>query len=142
MQVLFAVDLGRGEPDTALFQAFSRESLETDGMEVVLGEKDAQFARDLVQGTWERKEALDQIIATYAKDWTVERMPGVDRNILRLAIYEINHRDDVPDGAAADEAVELAKLYSTAESGKFINGILGNVIRGLKQGAASAEPSS
>lgn len=140
LQVLFQLDLAKFDPDTALFQAFTREMLDGEGLPTVLPEKDAEFARDLVQGTWERREEIDRLIATFAKDWTVDRMPGVDRNILRLAIYEINHRDDVPDAAAADEAVELAKVYSTAESGKFVNGILGSVIRGLKQGAASAEP--
>lgn len=139
LQVLFHVDVGRGDPDSALFQAFSRES-EPDADGETLSEKDGAYARDLVQGTWERREEIDAIIATYAKDWTVDRMPGVDRNVLRLAIYEIKHQD-VPAGVVADEAVELAKTFSTAESGKFVNGILGSVIRGMKQGTASAEPT-
>lgn len=137
LQVLFQCDVGRSDPDTALFQAFSREH--EDGAGEPLAEKDAVYARDLVLGTWERREDLDQVIATYAKDWAVDRLAGVDRAILRLAIYEIKHQDDVPDSVVADEAVELAKNFSTAESGKFINGILGSVIRGLKQGNASAE---
>jgi transcription antitermination protein NusB len=140
LQVLFHVDVGRADPDSALFQAFSRET-EPDGAGEPLSVKDGQYARDLVQGTWERREEIDAIIATFAKDWTVDRMPGVDRNILRMAIYEIKHQADVPDGVVADEAVELAKQFSTAESSKFINGILGSVIRGLKQGTASVEPT-
>lgn len=140
LQVLFQVDLGKADPDTALFHAFSRDE-EEDSTGDRLNEKDAAYARDLVQGTWERAGEIDQIIATYAREWTVDRMPVVDRNILRLAIYEINHQQDVPDGVVADEAVELAKTFSTAESGKFVNGILGSVIRGLKQGTASAEPT-
>ncbi|MDF2629052.1 MAG: transcription termination factor [Symbiobacteriaceae bacterium] len=107
-----------------------------------LSEKDARYARDLVQGTWERKDDLDETIAKYAKDWAVDRLAGVDRAILRLAIYEIKHQEDVPDSVVADEAVELAKSFSTAESGKFINGILGSVIRGLEQGSASVETLS
>jgi N utilization substance protein B len=140
LQTLFQIDLGQIDPDTALFYAFSREA-EGDDSADLLGENERGFARDLVQGTWERKDALDQVIFQYAKDWTIERMAVVDRNILRLAIYEINHRDDVPDSAAIDEAVELAKTYSTAESGKFVNGILGSVMRGMKQGADGAEPT-
>jgi transcription antitermination protein NusB len=140
LQVLFHVDVGRSDPDTALFQAFARELEEGAGEP--LSEKDATYARDLVLGTWERKDDLDVIIAKYAKDWALERLAGVDRAILRLAIYEIKHQEDVPDGVVADEAVELAKSFSTAESGKFINGILGSVIRGLEQGTASVETLS
>lgn len=132
LQVLFAVDLGKADPDTALFQAFAREGEEGDGHEP-LTEKEAQFCRDLVQGTWERREAIDEMIATYAKDWSMERMAGVDRNILRLAIYELNHQGDIPESVTVDEAVELAKTFSTADSGKFVNGILGSIIRGAKQ---------
>jgi len=138
LQVLFQLDVGHSDPDTALFQAFTRE-LETEEGREALSDNDAQFARDLVQGTWERREAIDQLIVQYAKDWAVDRMAGVDRAILRLAIYEINHQGQIPKSVSADEAVELAKAFSTAESGKFVNGILGSVIRGLKQGAGGAE---
>ena len=137
LQVLFHVDVGHSDPDTALFQAFAREREEGAGEP--LGERDAGYARDLVQGTWERKDDLDEAIASYAKEWAVDRMAAVDRAILRMAIYEIKHQEHVPDSVAADEAVELAKNFSTAESGKFINGILGSVIRGLNQEKTSAE---
>jgi N utilization substance protein B len=131
--------VGRADPDTALFQAFTREAEE--GASEHLAEKERAYARDLVQGTWERRDDLDEVIAHYAKDWAIDRMAAVDRAILRMAIYEIKHQEDVPDGVVADEAVELAKSFSTAESGKFINGILGSVIRGLKQGTSSVEPT-
>jgi N utilization substance protein B len=128
LQVLFHVDLGKADPDTALFQAFARQGT-GDGAVGPLAEQDATYARDLVLGTWERKEALDELIGRYAKDWSVDRLAAVDRNILRLALYEILHQSEVPDAVVADEAVELAKAYSTAESGRFINGILGAIIR-------------
>jgi len=139
LQALFQIDIGKSEPETAIFQAFTRE-VESDWSPRQLDEQNATFARDLVQGAWENREESDQIIAKYAKDWAVERMAGVDRAILRLAVYEIMHRDDVPDNVAAAEAVELAKAFSTGESSRFINGILGSVIRGVK-GAAGADPS-
>lgn len=142
LQVLFAVDLGQGDPQSALRQAIAREMEESEGASGLLGESDSLFAQELVLGTWAHKDAIDAIIATYAREWTVERMSGVDRNVLRLAVYEITHRADVPDSVAADEAVELAKTFSTADSGKFVNGILGSVIRGQKQGAARAEPTA
>jgi N utilization substance protein B len=128
LQVLFAVDLGKEEVDTALFNAFARAG-EGDGAVGPLNEADAAYARDLVQGTWERVEELDKRINQVAKDWTVERMAAVDRNILRLACYEISHQNQVPDAVVADEAVELAKAYGSPESSRFINGILGSVIR-------------
>lgn len=139
LQVLFHVDVGHADPDTALFQAFSRENEE--GAPEALNEKEAQFARDLVQGTWERKDEIDELIATYAKDWSLDRMAAVDRNILRMAIYEIRHQGDIPESVTVDEAVELAKNFSTADSGKFVNGILGSVVRGMKQGQSPAEPT-
>lgn len=138
LQVLFQVDVGKADPDTALFQAFTREAEGGEGHEP-LTEKEAQFCRDLVQGTWERREEIDNQIARYAKDWSMERMAGVDRNILRMAIYELNHQSDIPDSVTVDEAVELAKTFSTADSSKFVNGILGSVIRGAKQEADQAD---
>ncbi len=126
--------MGKSDPETAVFQAFTRE-VEGDWSPAQLPEKDAAYSRLLVEGAWEFRQESDETIAKYAKDWAVDRMAAVDRAILRLAVYEILHQPDVPHGAVADEAVELAKIFSTAESSKFINGILGSVIRGLKQGA-------
>lgn len=133
LQALFQIDVGKSEPETAIFQAFSRE-MEGDWSPKQLLEKDADYARLLVQGSWEFREESDGLIAQYAKDWSVDRMVAVDRAILRLSIYEILHQPDVPQRVVADEAVELAKSFSTADSSKFINGILGSVIRGMKQG--------
>ncbi|MFZ5814522.1 MAG: transcription antitermination factor NusB [Bacillota bacterium] len=140
LQALFQIDVGRSEPETAIFQALTRD-VEGDWSPAQLPEKDREYARLLVQGAYEFRSESDGLIARYAKDWSVERMASVDRAILRLAVYEIIHQEDVPDGVVADEAVELAKAYSTAESSKFINGILGSVIRGMKQGAEGANPT-
>ncbi|MGE5673697.1 MAG: transcription antitermination factor NusB [Mycobacterium leprae] len=139
LQVLFHTDIGRADPESALSQAFSRE-LDPGVVREPLQEKDAQYAKALVRGTWAQREEIDHLISIYAHDWSVGRMAGVDRNILRLAIYEIMHVNDVPDGVAADEAVELAKLFSSAEASKFINGILGSVIRGIEADKGEATP--
>lgn len=140
LQALFQIDVGKSDPETAIFQAFSRE-LEADWSPAQLNEKDAAYARLLVQGAWEFRAESDDLINTYAKDWSVERMPAVDRAILRLSIYEIIHQADVPDSVVAAEAVELAKGFSTPDSSKFVNGIIGSVIRGMKQGAAGEDPT-
>lgn len=87
------------------------------------------FATELARGAWENRADLDPIIMRYASGWSLERMANADRNLLRLAIYEILHREDIPQSVSINEAVELAKKYSTADSAKFINGILGSFAR-------------
>lgn len=90
------------------------------------------FAADLVAGVGTFQPELDQLIRTYAKGWTLERMPVIDRTLLRMALYELGHRPDVPTGAIISEAVELAKRYSTDDSGKFVNGMLSRIARELR----------
>jgi N utilization substance protein B len=85
------------------------------------------YVADVVRGVSETAEQVDGLIAKYAIDWTLERMPAVDRNILRVAVYELLHRPDVPTGAVISEAVELAKQFSTDTSGRFVNGLLASV---------------
>ena len=75
------------------------------------------------------REAIDELISTYSRDWTIARMPAVDRAVLRIAIWEMLYNDDVPAAVAIDEAVTLAKEFSTDESGSFVNGVLGRVSR-------------
>lgn len=85
------------------------------------------FADALVRGVLQHREALDEVIRRHAKNWDLHRMAVVDRNILRLAIHEILHRDDIPPVVSINEAVDIAKKFSTLESGKFVNGILDKV---------------
>ena len=87
------------------------------------------FTRELIEGVTEHRAELDELIRRYADRWALERMPIVDRNLLRLGIYELLYRPDVPAAAAINEAVELAKLLSTEDSGRFVNGLLGRVAR-------------
>lgn len=87
------------------------------------------YARMLVTGVRDRLKDLDARIDRLAEGWPVDRQPAVDRNILRTAIFEISFVDSVPPVVAVDEAVELAKRYSTAESGKFVNGVLAGYLR-------------
>jgi N utilization substance protein B len=85
------------------------------------------YTVELVEGVAEHRARIDAILADYADGWTVARMPDVDRAVLRLGVYEVLWRDDVPDAVAIDEAVELAKSLSTDDSPKFVNGVLGRV---------------
>ena len=90
------------------------------------------YSREVVAGVWENKAALDRLIRRSSKNWRVERMSRVDLNILRIAIYEVLYRKDVPPKVSIDEAVELGKRYGTEESGAFINGILDHIYKELK----------
>jgi len=85
------------------------------------------FADPLIRGTLEHREESDTIIKKHAKNWDLHRIAAVDRNILRLAIYEMNHREDIPPVVSINEAVDIAKKFSTQDSGKFVNGILDKV---------------
>jgi N utilization substance protein B len=85
------------------------------------------YAAELVEGVAAHRVRIDEIVASYAEGWTLDRMPAVDRAVLRLGVYELLWRDEVPDAVAIDEAVELAKSLSTDESPRFVNGVLGRI---------------
>ena len=85
------------------------------------------FSDPLIRGTLEFRDEADGVIKKHAKNWDLHRIAAVDRNILRLAIYEMLHRDDIPPVVSINEAVDIAKKFSTQDSGKFVNGILDKV---------------
>ena len=85
------------------------------------------FADPLVRGTLEHRAEIDEVIQRHATNWSVSRMAAVDRNVLRLAVYEMLHRQDIPPVVSINEAVDIAKKFSTHDSGKFVNGILDKV---------------
>ncbi|QIM18525.1 transcription antitermination factor NusB [Leucobacter coleopterorum] len=85
------------------------------------------YAREIVDGVTDHREEIDELISSYAQAWTLDRMPNIDRALLRLASWEILHNPEVPVAVAIDEAVELAKEYSTDDSARFVNGVLGRI---------------
>ena len=92
--------------------------------------RDYSYAASLVRGTRENLVAIDEAIAAYAHDWKLERMTGVDRNIVRIALYEMKYGAEKVDvGIAINEAVELAKKFGTDDSSRYVNGILGGLAR-------------
>lgn len=93
-------------------------------------EDDLSYVHSIIAGVQENIPALDQQIEKYLINWSMDRLSRVDLAILRVAAYEILYRSDVPDAVAIDEAVELSHTYSTEQAGPFINGILGNLVRG------------
>ena len=122
LQVLYELDGARHLPDRVL-----QERLHQDNTPVPV----AQYARRLVEGILEQKEEIDNIIATHAPAWPIAQMAMVDRNLLRVAIYEMIEEDETPLKTAIDEAVELAKVYGSNSSSKFVNGVLGSVMNAI-----------
>jgi N utilization substance protein B len=88
-----------------------------------------EYTTQLVHGVEEHRARLDEVIASYAQGWSLNRMPAVDRNVLRLATFEVLFVDDVPDAVAVSEALNLVRDLSTDESPAFVNGVLGNIVR-------------
>jgi transcription antitermination protein NusB len=122
LNILYQVD-GAGVPvDEALSAAVDQSTLDDDGK---------KFVELLVRGTLGKVEEIDAKLRDLSPDWPLERQAAVDRNILRLAAFEIEEVASVPSVVAINEAVELAKKFSTAESGKFINGVLATYLRRL-----------
>ena len=131
MKILFQVEVGQWPLEAVL---------ETTAEAVPVSPEEWEYVRDVVEGVMREQAALDQIIADRAVGWKLDRIAHVDRNILRLALYEILHRPDIPSSVSVNEAVEMAKKYSTEDSGKFVNGILGSFLR--EEGTARAEEES
>ncbi len=98
------------------------------------------YAAELVEGVAEHRRSLDRLIASVAEGWSIGRMPAIDRNVLRIGAFELLYRDDVPDGVAVSEAVELVGRLSTGESAAFVNGVLGKIAQ-RAQPEAGGEPA-
>jgi len=118
LDVLFAAEM-RGEPPV---EALERAIAEGDGP---LNE----YTHTLVRGVVDRKDRIDELLATYAEGWSLARMPAVDRNVLRLGGFELLYFEDVPGVVAVSEAGALVQDLSTEESPQFVNGVLGSILR-------------
>ena len=100
-------------------------------------ERSFEYARHLVEGTMENRGAIDDLIRQHAENWRLERMPTIDRNILRLAIYEMLHESSVPKVVIVDEAIELAKRFGSENSSRFVNGLLDGVLQSDRPSAVA-----
>ncbi|MNV93759.1 hypothetical protein D3C71_1884870 [compost metagenome] len=92
-----------------------------------------EFVLELVNGVWEKKSEIDVLLGDYLKGWQISRLSRVDRQVLRLAAYEMIYREDAPAKVVVNEAIELAKHFGTTESGKFVNGVLGKMIQDIAE---------
>ncbi|MCP3980026.1 MAG: transcription antitermination factor NusB [bacterium] len=123
--MLFQLDLTEGEPAEVFSDFWTGQQATPDAR---------AFAERLVLGVFGQRGTLDSRISDAAEHWRVDRMAVVDRNVLRMAIYEMLHDEETPEVVVIDEAIEVAKKFGGAESGKFVNGILDSVRRRLESG--------
>ncbi len=132
VQLLFQLDATGDEPTHSLPLFWEARPAPAEVM---------SFTEELVRGSWEHQESLDAVLEESATNWKVERMAMVDRNVLRLALFELLH-GGTPSPVVLDEAIELAKQFGNADSGTFVNGILDAVRRRLDEGSLSRVPSA
>jgi N utilization substance protein B len=119
LQALYEIDCSGHNPGDAIEQRIEQSKLPESG---------DQFARELAQGVLAHREWLDALVGTYAPEWPVDQIAVIDRNILRIAIYELLLGRDTPIKVAINEAVELAKTFGSDSSGRFVNGVLGTLV--------------
>jgi N utilization substance protein B len=123
LQVLYSLDLNPGWSVDQALAGFWRDFDEEKGIDA----QTVAFAEKLVRGAQDNLAELDKVIQAASKNWRLERMARVDRNILRLATYELRHEHDIPAKVVINEAIEVAKRFGTAESPAFVNGLLDRI---------------
>lgn len=148
LQFLFQSEFNRDESIDEGFKLFwerqneeaAAPAPENASKEVRMRAKARMFAEELARGVIAHHPEIDPLISKYAENWEIARMGTVDRNAMRIAVFEMLYRDDIPPVVSINEAVELAKAYSSIESGKFVNGILDRIRKGLDRPARGSKP--
>ena len=118
LQALYGAEIGKRAPDEMLTELLARDA----------SSEGRAFVRDLVLGTIENATESDAVIAPLLEGWTLDRLPTIDRIILRMSAFELNHRKETDPAVVINEAVELAKKFSTEDSGRYVNGVLARVL--------------
>jgi N utilization substance protein B len=131
LQALYVADVSHTAGDESFAIVTRREGDEADA-------ETLEFARALALGAIERRDALDGLIQERAANWAMNRMAAVDRNVLRLAAYELTARPDTPLGVVIDEAIEIVRKYSTEEATRFVNGVL-DALKSLREAPKPAK---
>lgn len=133
LQILYLWEVGRTDPASAIEAYFGAHA--PDAAESV-----RSFAAALVEGTVADLDAIDAIVTRHSTNWRLDRLAVIDRLILRLAIWELRHADDVPAAVVLNEAVELARRFSTEEAVRFVNGVLDAVRKAAENETPAARP--
>ena len=121
LQILFQLDIRKEKPSAAVLKHFWAEYAPDEEVKA--------FSEEIVKGTYKHIARINELLHQCAKNWSLDRMAVVDRNVLRMAVYEILYRSDIPTSVTINEAIEIAKKYGTDESGSFVNGILDRAAR-------------
>lgn len=125
LQILYQMEMQGNEPKAVLALFWQREEVPAEIRD---------FATQIVEGTYRNRSEIDQLIEKHSAHWRMTRMAVVDRNILRLGVYELLYLHEVPTSVALNEAIEIAKRFGTENSGAFINGILDHVAQEVRKG--------
>lgn len=132
LQSLYQMQMNEVTPGEAIAIAIEEAEHDNEAELNLNDEKiSPRYIEELVEGTQRHKLVIDELLTEYLKGWRIDRLSKVDREVLRLAAYEMIYRDDVPPKVVVNEAIELAKHFGTEESGKFVNGVLGKMIKEL-----------
>jgi N utilization substance protein B len=132
LQILYFWEVGRTQPGAAIDAYFQEHQADADDAVVT-------FAASIVMGTAKEVEDLDALIGQHLKHWRIERLAVIDRSILRMAAWELLHENDTPAAVVMNEALELARRFSTEDAVAFINGVLDGIRRTLETGAVRAD---
>ena len=132
MQFLFQNDFNPGNIEQALPEFWRDKNPDL---------KSKQFVEDIIHGVLAHLGQIDELMQSYAEHWEIKRMNAVDRNVIRMALFEMLFRPDIPPVVSINEAVDIAKAFSSVESGKFVNGILDRALRDLRRPSREAVKS-
>ncbi|WP_458121912.1 transcription antitermination factor NusB [Paenibacillus sp. Z6-24] len=132
VQSLYQMEMNEVKAEEAIMMLLEEAAADNESEVELRDEAQLKtYVIDVISGIWENKEAIDQLLVDYLQNWQVSRLSRVDRQILRLAVYEMVFAEGVPAKVAVNEAIELSKHFGTEESGKFVNGVLGKMIHDL-----------
>ncbi len=120
LKILYRIEISKESIDASFLDFWSKTAESID-------KESHDFAETLVKGTRGNLAAIDDIISKYADNWSISRMAVIDRNVMRMSVYEMLYRSDIPPNVSINEAIELAKKYGDVDSGKFVNGILDKI---------------
>jgi N utilization substance protein B len=135
LQLLYEMDLSQKGFEEVLSDLRKRESFPLCGLEesAETQQEILEFTRQIVDGVFHNVREIDQLIESHSTHWKISRMPSVDRNILRMAVFELLYCPDIPPSVTINEAIEIGKRFGTEESGAFINGVLDHIAKDLKK---------
>lgn len=124
LKILYAIDIRKDSPEECAQVFWESHS--------IIKNEVKEFSRFLIEGVSKKKDVIDSLISKYATNWQIKRMPPIDRNILRLATFELLFAEEIPPKVSINEAIEMAKRYGDKDSGKFVNGVLDKINKSEK----------